>query len=333
MIKINDSNNFLPELFNLYPNQFCNDQSADIVVTEPITLGCGGNNLDDKKLIVIDSEITPRDYEFRSNALYCLASQDPVRSNSQCLHFQLWFLTTIRANQNYQPKSGSKYLADVLLGGWSPGRYFIFDKLRSNGLIDQCLINLQPRPNNFGNPEQHTNPYYRSKQLDFLEVNGFDCCFDEQTFFTMKPINHLNCHIFWSHVVPENIYSQSLVSIVAETENQFDVFFFTEKTTKALLGARPFWIYSSCESLKYLKNLGFKTFSPFINEDYDSIKDRGQRLVAMMDSFIEFANKSLIQKQEILNHLSDICLHNRNVLLNKHNWINPLVNKILLNLS
>jgi hypothetical protein len=333
MIKINDLNNFLPELFDLYPTQFYNDQTADIVITEPIALGCSGNTLDNKKLIVIDSEITPQDYLFRSNSLYCLASHNPDRTDPRCLHFQLWFLTTARANQNYQPKSGSKYLADVLLGGWSPSRYFIFNKIKSTGLIDQCLINLQSRPNNFGNPEQYTNPYYRSEQLDFLDVNGFDCCFDNQTFFTMKPVDNSNCHIFWSHIVPENIYSQSLVSIIAETENLFDVFFFTEKTTKALLGARPFWIYSRQGALKYLTSLGFKTFSPFINEEYDDIKNNSQRLDSMMNSFIEFANRPLTQKQEILNHLSEICLYNRNFLLNKNNWIDPLVNRIVLNLS
>ena len=329
MIKINDPKNILPELFNLYPNQFCNDPTADIVVTEPISLECSKDKLANKKLIVVDSEITPRDYKFRSNAIYCLASKDPLNLNFQCLHFQLWFLTTARANQNYQPKSGSTYLADVLLGGWSPSRYFIFEKIKSTGLMDQCLINLQSRTNNFGNPEQFVDPYYRSKQLDFLDIPGFDCCFDEQTFFTMIPVDNSNCHIFWSHIIPENIYSQSLVSIVAETENQDDVFFFTEKTAKALLGSRPFWIYSCQEALKYLKSLGFKTFSPFINEEYDDIKNRTQRLDSMMNSFIEFANRPVTQRQEILNHLSEICLHNRNFLLNKYNWIQPLVDKII----
>jgi hypothetical protein len=326
MIKINDSNNFLPELFELYPEQLINDPNANIVITEPIAFECR-TDLKYKKVIVINSEITPSDYIFQPDVLYCLASST-TDFHTQSLHFQYWFLTTVRANLGYQPRSGEKYLADVLLGGWSPIRYLIVNRLKSSQLIDQCLVNLQSRPNNFGNPDQYDDPYYKSKQLDYLDIKGFESCYNNQTLFTMTPVDNQNCHIFWSHIIPENIYSQTSVSIVSETESLSSVFFFTEKTAKALLSARPFWLYSCQGSMEYLKKLGFKTFSPFIDETYDNIKNNNQRVNAMMNSFIEFANKNFSQRQEIIRQLHDVCLYNRNLLLNKHKWIDPLANKI-----
>jgi hypothetical protein len=46
-----------------------------------------------------------------------------------------------------------------------------------------------------------------------------------------------------------------------------------EKTWKAIITSKPFVIYSDQGYLKNLRYLGFKTFSPLINEDYDDQAD------------------------------------------------------------
>lgn len=54
--------------------------------------------------------------------------------------------------------------------------------------------------------------------------------------------------------------------------------YITEKTLRPILRLQPFIHIGPPNHLKHLRELGFKTFSPFINEAYDEVVDKKQRL-------------------------------------------------------
>ena len=73
-------------------------------------------------------------------------------------------------------------------------------------------------------------------------------------------------------------YLDSYINITSET-NFFDAgVYFSEKTWKPILNLQPFISVNYHNSLEHLKKLGFKTFSPFIDESYDSTKDPAERM-------------------------------------------------------
>lgn len=76
-----------------------------------------------------------------------------------------------------------------------------------------------------------------------------------------------------AHVVPIDIYNDSLYSIVAETYYRPGFVFVTEKTAKCLLARRLFVMFAGPGYLAHLRHRGFETFGSIIDESYDSELD------------------------------------------------------------
>jgi len=65
-------------------------------------------------------------------------------------------------------------------------------------------------------------------------------------------------------------YTDTRVGVIAETTQS--EFFPTEKTYKSLMLGHPFILYGSHNDLHNLQALGFKTYSPWIDESYDTVE-------------------------------------------------------------
>jgi len=85
---------------------------------------------------------------------------------------------------------------------------------------------------------------------------------------------------------------------------------FTEKTWKPITNFHPFILLANKGSLKYLKEYGFKTFSPFIDESYDDIDDAGERFLAIEKEINKLCNKSVEEIHEWYWSIKDILKHN-----------------------
>lgn len=59
--------------------------------------------------------------------------------------------------------------------------------------------------------------------------------------------------------------------------------YITEKTIRPMIRLQPFILIGSPCSLKYLRDNGFKTFSPHINEEYDLVEDTAKRMSIIFD--------------------------------------------------
>jgi hypothetical protein len=110
---------------------------------------------------------------------------------------------------------------------------------------------------------------------------------------------------------------------------------FTEKICKPLLNFQPFLLIGFTGGLKLLKELGFKTFSPWIDESYDTVSDSNLRLSMIYN---EIHRLSMMSKHEIHNwywEMEDILLHNHRMLINfykndqfNHDFIRYLESRI-----
>jgi hypothetical protein len=86
--------------------------------------------------------------------------------------------------------------------------------------------------------------------------------------------------------------------------------------------------------LKGIKQLGFKTFSPFIDESYDEIVDNKQRLNIVTNEAIRISKLPLDEYNQILVNCNEICEYNYNILkqhysdikfVNEFFWINQIL--------
>lgn len=111
-------------------------------------------------------------------------------------------------------------------------------------------------------------------------------------------------------------YSNILIDIVSETFVTGRTFFATEKTIRPMLLKKPFIIMGPKNFMIYLRQMGFRTFYEYWDEDYDGFenKERYLRILKLIDSI---ATKSLKELTDMYNSMQDILDHNYNLLSNR----------------
>lgn len=84
--------------------------------------------------------------------------------------------------------------------------------------------------------------------------------------------------------------------------------------------------------LKYIRSMGYKTFSPIIDESYDSIYSHSSRMVAICMEIKRLMNKSFTDFKKDMEQLEDVCNYNYGIYLNNKNKLeNYLYDKITKN--
>ena len=106
--------------------------------------------------------------------------------------------------------------------------------------------------------------------------------------------------------------ADSLVYVATETVYFGKRQHLTEKTFKAIALEMPFVLVATQGSLAYLREYGFKTFSPYIDETYDLIEDPVERIEAVTAILLEIQARSAAARQELWQHLLPRVEHNYN---------------------
>lgn len=126
-------------------------------------------------------------------------------------------------------------------------------------------------------------------------------------------------------------FSNSYISIVTETiyytqsnHKAFLIYltykFFSEKVFKTIVLKHPFILVAWPGALKKLKELGYKTFHPYINEKYDEIYDDIKRMNLIIDEIerlSKFTESDWISFQRNVKPIVD---HNHSVLYSRDTY-------------
>lgn len=160
-----------------------------------------------------------------------------------------------------------------------------------------------------------------SKSIFFMESKSFNGLYNDEvewarTHLPMQPQNFKTTQ--WGSVNyydaiagSVDLYQQFFFEIICETDcNSPD--WFTEKTYKALMLGRPFVLWSGPGALKELKNLGFMTFSDFIEEQYDNEYCNIDRFNKILRVIGNQAAMSVELMKERHSEMQYIFEHNRN---------------------
>ena len=102
-------------------------------------------------------------------------------------------------------------------------------------------------------------------------------------------------------------YAEYFMEIIVETDI-LTTDWITEKTVKNLYIGKPFIVMSGMGTLERLRSRGFKTFSPWIDETYDTIENIHDRMSAIKQ---EIDRLSKLDLNQLYKELLPVLMHNR----------------------
>ena len=118
------------------------------------------------------------------------------------------------------------------------------------------------------------------------------------------------------------LYFNSYIDVVSCSNYEQEGVYIDEKTYKSFACMKPFILVGQCGALKKLRELGFKTFSPWIDESYDDEKDYVKRMSLIIKEIkriseltLEEVDKLYFKMNLVLNHNSSqlgIYIHDTN---------------------
>ena len=142
------------------------------------------------------------------------------------------------------------------------------------------------------------------------EIKWFE---NRKNFTSVNADNHLGSVNFPTNIEtwPE-IWGKYLIEISIET-NYTDKWEQTEKTWKCLASGKPFLLFAGAGSLEVIRALGFKTFAPFINENYDNESNTWKRLDMIKFEIDRLASLEQAEKKCVLDNIQLIAARNKEI--------------------
>lgn len=107
-------------------------------------------------------------------------------------------------------------------------------------------------------------------------------------------------------------YERTFMSVVTETLADDNTLFFSEKIWKPIMVGHPFMVYGNQGSIRYLKNLGFKTYDKWFDESYDDEPDRDMRSKMIVNELERLSKKSLDELKSMRDEMKETCEYNFN---------------------
>ena len=109
------------------------------------------------------------------------------------------------------------------------------------------------------------------------------------------------------------LYQDIFIDIVSESHVTGNTFYTTEKIARPMWLKKPFIIFSSKDYLCYLRQLGFKTFNDFWDEDYDGYEGR-ERYLKILELIDTLSKKSTAELNQMYWDMKYTLDHNYNLL-------------------
>ena len=89
-----------------------------------------------------------------------------------------------------------------------------------------------------------------------------------------------------------------------------DTLYITEKTFRNYYLKKPFIVIGQSETLSALKNIGYKSFHPYINEEYDETVSGSVRLQKIFKELKRLCSFTEEDWKEFYKNISPILEHN-----------------------
>jgi hypothetical protein len=230
-------------------------------------------------------------------------------------------LPTVNQHIDYKRKNfNSIKLYNAFQKRTRPHRIWLYKELYVNNLLEDGIVSM--------NSFDIRNSYYEGKTIDqnlYKELIKNLPLFPQQDLTNEEKLEFVgDCADIFAKKLNFQPTLDSWISIISEASYAESTCFISEKTFKPIISKHPFILYGNKKSLKYLKDLGYKTFEGFIDESYDDM-DSWKRLEKIINLLKEFkTKKNMLEWYESQRFILD---HNFENL--KNNSITKLPESVL----
>lgn len=130
----------------------------------------------------------------------------------------------------------------------------------------------------------------------------------------------------------QTAYSQNRIEVVLETLFDDHRQHLTEKILRPIACGKPFILAATPFSLQYLRDYGFQTFSPWIDETYDVILDPLDRLLAIVKEMRRIAKLSTGELSSMQAAIDQIAAYNQAKFFSA-GWFDHVLGELKTNLD
>jgi hypothetical protein len=250
----------------------------------------------------------------RPNVYWVLPGQvNDSAMNNNIIFWGDWFKTTALVYKQLPNKlaqldpynTNKPRYFDALLGSPKPHRDFVCTAVKQNNLQDQFIM---PYGGVWDDNSFYAKDYFMWEPG--VEVVG------EQQPGTAGPVKYYGVPTGLSRVIPIQVFNDTYYSIVAETDHDNTLSFFSEKTAKPMIARRVFVAFSGYKFLYNLRSQGFQTFGTVIDERYDDIKDDHERYTA---AFEQVQRLCTMEAAQVLDRVRPVLEYNYQRIMST-NW-------------
>ena len=243
--------------------------------------------------------------------------------NSPVHKFYDWFTTTVHFYKHVRPNlldvtlhpyDVKPKMFDALLGSPKPHRDFVYNSVQQNNLQDTFII---PYGGKWDDNEFYAKDYF---------IWEPDCVPVGQIIGTADWVEYCGIRTGLSRVIPIQTFNDTAYSIIAETDYDNTLSFFSEKTAKPLIARRLFVAFTGYKFLHNLRACGFRTFEGIIDESYDLIYNDEERYAAAFRQVRWLCEQP---QEEILEQVRVITEHNYRLIMDT-DWTTFASNQIQL---
>ena len=202
---------------------------------------------------------------------------------------------------------------------WNDFRQQYAFELWQRGLLKKGLLSLSS-----GGESDEIDIQKLQSSLRWINKDDCEYHYPEYSklkqFLSMLPLEvdtHLRDNL--AHTFVLDHYLKTDFSIVNETYVDNSTMFLTEKTWKTMMAKHPFIMVSGVGTLQFLRSEGYRTFSPFFNEEYDEIESVTHRKNAIIKEVMRLCSLTKRERTRLYAGIGEITTHNRNVLMQKKN--------------
>lgn len=200
---------------------------------------------------------------------------------------------------------------------WRLHRPLLITLLKSRNLLDAGYISFAPSDDN----QSWNNVYNRLQSIHRSNTTIKEILDNNKDVQHLPPMYLDTEDLVTNRAEHEptiaDYYMETYFSVVNETTYYENTPFLSEKIFKTIGMGHPFIIATAPNSLQYLKELGYKTYDPFIDESYDNIQDPGDRMLAILNEVERLCSFSKSDLKKWIPQVKAIAKYNRDILVNK----------------
>ena len=181
-------------------------------------------------------------------------------------------------------------------------RPWAFKTIHDSGVLGFGLVNM--------NSFDSINTWLEKKHIDEEDAKVLNA---HLPMFVNDIPNNIKSDDHYINRITDDIMMDSWISLISEASfaDSDNTCFISEKTFKPIVCSHPFMIWGNKNSLHYMRELGYKTFHPYIDETYDTLST-WDRMDAIGKSLKKF--HVIEDKLEWYKKISDVLAHNLETL-------------------